>query len=141
MQKNYLDQRIEEALADAKGDRAVATQTLLAWCLQDKLLEDGLFANFREAVTHAQVQRVAHQLEQKLTGKKSPGGKASIDNTALGRMVAAWEENFDRNPKSVPTPTAPPTTGSNANHSHSGSLRAIADAFKKPFKKSHNPTS
>ncbi len=135
MNKNYVDQRIEEALAEAKGNRANATQLLLAWCLQDKLLEDGLFAAFREPVTHAQVQRVAHQLELQRSGKKpAPGGRASIDNTAMGHMLAAWEKNFSGGATVAAEPAAA-LRSSNSNQSHNSSLQTIADAFKKPFRK------
>lgn len=139
MSKNYVDQRIEEALGEAMGDRTSATKLLLAWCLQDKLLEDGLFAAFREPVTHAHVQRVAHQIDAARSGKKpSTAGRASIDNSAMGHMLDAWEKNFTASPSAAPT-APPPLSGSNANHSHSSSLHALADAFKKPFRK--KPTS
>ncbi|TAH34791.1 MAG: hypothetical protein EYC62_05415 [Alphaproteobacteria bacterium] len=135
MSKNYVDGCIEEALRQSGGNRQKACQILLARCAEDQLLEDGLFANFREAATMAHVQRVAHKLE----GKPQTGATANGEIDFAG-MIGQLQKNM-ANQDPLSASTLKPAPGQQAhkisdNPGHGNNLRAIADAFKKPFKKS-----
>ncbi len=140
MTKTYIDSCIEEALAQAFGNRTKAAQILIARCMQDKLLEDGLFANFREAVTMAHVQRVSNKKDQK-TARVANAGNASVDTQSLGEIMLQMEKNWMRaDPMSASTLKSAPASSAKPEGSagHGSNLKAIADAFKKPSKK---PTS
>ena len=137
MSKNYIDACIEEALAQAFGNRNKATQILKSRCMQDKLLEDGLFANFRDAVTMAHVQRVINKKEQK--SGKSPAN-TDLDPNGLGAIMLQMEKNWGSQDSMTASTLKPAPKNSQAriegSAGHGNNLKAIADAFKKPFKKS-----
>ncbi len=142
MSKNYVDACIEEALIKSTGNRTKACQMLLARCADDPLLEDGLFANFRESITMAHVQRVAHRMENKGAANESAQG---IDGSAFANMVSHLEKTIGgQDPLSAnslkPAPGQPVNKAAQS-PGHGNNLRAIADAFKKPFGKKSSPSS
>lgn len=128
MNQNYIDSCIKEALQQAKGNRQEATRILMARAIEDQLLEDGLFANFREAATHYHVQRVAHQMEQNLRGGPQ------IATQAFDSLVSTLQQNLGKNPLDAANLKDAPRAAVNKTESgeeHVSSLRAIAGAFSK----------
>lgn len=128
--KNYVDACVEEALRQAGGNKTKATQLLLAQSMQDKLLEDGLFAHFRESATMYHVQRVAHRLENRGTS----GGK-EIGDDAFAGMMAQLENNLKgQNPlaaANLKSADSAPVNRTESSPEHGNSLRTLANAFRK----------
>ncbi len=135
MNKNYIDQCIEEALAEAKGNKQQATRILMARSVQDKLLEDGLFAHFREAATFYHVQRFVHKEDHK-TASQGGGADNAIDDSAFSAMVAQLQTKMGRNanpftPQATPQAASAAINKKDADPDHGNNLRVIAGAFKK----------
>jgi rhamnogalacturonyl hydrolase YesR len=137
MNKTYIDTCVREALQQAKGNKQEATRLLLARQLEDKLLEDGLFANFREAATHYHVQRVAHGLEERLAPRKD----AKMDDKAFDALVENLQKNLGGNPLAAgalkQAEQTPMNRGTPANHQ--AAVKTLAAAFGKPKKKPSTP--
>ena len=139
MTANYVDRCIEEAMAEAKGNKNLASDILLARSMTDKLLEDGLFANFRKATTMYQVQRWIHRRDQKSSAANT---SRDLDGSDFNAMMAQLENNLGNTKDPFGASTLSPAASQPVNKTesspaHGNNLRALADAFlKKPFKKS-----
>lgn len=128
--QNYVDSCVEEALKKAGGNKSSATQILLARSAEDKLLEDGLFAAFRESATMYHVQRVAHKLD----GKSAAPTPKKIDGGAFDNMLSQLRQNLGGKSKlesSLQPATSKPVNKSEGSAEHGNSLRKLAGAFRK----------
>ncbi len=85
MSREYVEQRVREALKKAEGNPARARQVMIAWCHEDhKLLE---------AITKAHLNGiVAYNIERILSGRGKPKEKTAppkpvVSENAFGKEV------------------------------------------------------
>jgi hypothetical protein len=133
MADSYVDGKVREALAAARGSRSVAQNLLMNWAVDDDRLLRGMAQPFFKAITAAALEGV---LRREATAGKtaSPHGGARLSRDALEQGLARMgEQTHTAAPGGKPIQAATMMVGRSgaapAEISHEDAMKTLAKAF------------
>ncbi len=121
--KEYVAGRVGAVLAEAKGNVSTARQLLIAECLRDSQLMQGLVAPYLPGIVSHAIDRSA----KSKTTKSASELPANALDTVVGQLGKAIGET--RLPRGMTALTEPPSRPA-AGTRHQEAIRQLADAYK-----------
>lgn len=132
MAQSYLEKRVKEALAEAKGSKVRARKLLLTWAIKDQQLLLTLTKAHLPALATQALETVLNRIESRAAGVILPKGKAGEN---MGKDIITALNGRDA-PTFGQEDAAPPLSRRAASQSHIDAIHMLAKPAAPTGKKS-----